>query len=286
MDSEGIDYGKNISPYCFSRKTRHISGGILKSDYCIKMECITRESLENSIIHNNGPFKEGFSGVMYNVCEIEDGSYIEKCNKVLKVIPLSENDKGEDLKRGSITFNCNPLDSEFVDGKRNNSDCVVTTVSQFLNEVETGILAWEAYVGPKIHDYWICENVELKIKKYTDSGDKKWIDGSQILGFILMEKLEGENLKDFIKKYPELFRENFYILLSNGIEKAISLESRGYRHMDLHNENIFVVNGGKEIMFVDYGDAEFFPDEIKYITELYTIDRFLEEMSNSLNSLS
>lgn len=271
--------------FCFRRTSEHRSA-LLKSKYCIKLGCLTRESIENSIIKYWRPLKEGFSGVIYDVCEYYGGRTPEKCDRVLKVIPLSEYDTPEDRIRGSITYDCNPLDLELVGKTRANADCVVTTVSQFEEEVRIAKLADEIEVGPRVYDSWICRDVELEIESSEiETSEEKWFDDSQILGFILMEKLQGETLFDFVKSHPKLFRKNFYILLADGVDKALKLESRGYKHQDLHKKNIFVVNNGTGISFIDYGDVSPFPDEIRYIKELFTMHMFLEEMLSSLKEI-
>lgn len=275
--------------YCFYRKSDHRSGKILKSKYCIKKGCLTRESIQNSIIENLIPFNEGFSGIIYDVCEHEEGSRTStNCNKVLKIIPLSEESSEEDNIRGAITYDCNPLDLDLDDGVKGNADCVVTSISQFSEEVRIAKLAADNGIGPRVYDSWVCRDVELEIKtseiKTSEIG-KKWFDGSQILGFILMEKLQGKTLVDFVKSQPELFKRNFYILLASGIDKALKLESRGYKHQDLHGKNIFVVNDGRGIVFIDYGDVTSFPEEFRYLKELFTMESFIGEMLNAFREV-
>lgn len=287
----GVDRNLELEDrFCLYRTSKHRSA-LLKSEYCIKLGCLTRESLEDSIIDSRGPLKEGFSGVIYNICEYNEGHITGKCDKVLKVIPLSENDTPEDLFRGSITYDCNPLDLGLINKNRKNADCVVTTIPQFQEEVDIAKLADEIGIGPKIYDSWICSDVELKIKKLEGLEglegleNEEWSDDSQILGFILMEKLQGETLADFVESHPKLFQENFYILLRDGIDKALKLESRGYKHEDLHSKNIFVVDNGMGIMFIDYGDVSPFPEEFRYIQELFTMESFLQEMMSALRQV-
>jgi len=100
-----------------------------------------------------------------------------------------------------------------------------------------------------------------------------------------MEKLQGKSLVEFVKSQPELFKRNFYILLASGINKALKLESRGYKHQDLHGKNIFVVNDGKEIVFIDYGDVTSFPEEFRYLKELFTMESFIGEMLNAFREV-
>jgi len=213
------------------------------------------------------------------------------CNKVVKVIPLSKKDSKEDNIRGAITYDCNPLDLELVEKTRGNDDCAITTISQFSKEVEIAILAADVGIGPQVYDWWVCRDVELEIETSgietpeTEREGKRWFDDSQILGFILMKKLQGETLADFVRSQPELFKLNFYILLASGIDKALKLESRGYMHQDLHDKNIFVINDGKEIVFIDYGDVAPFPDEFRYVKKLFTMESFIEEMLAALKGV-
>lgn len=265
------------SEVCFYRKVKNQFGEI-DVNYCIAKECFDRKSIEGYIIQKNDPFGVGYSGAVYDVCDASSGN----CDRALKIIPLSTMEEAE-YTHGSITYDCNPLDTRPLRGQNRsvNSDCISTTIDHFQKEVEVASLAGEIGVSPKIYDSWICEGVRLKIHTDRDivsDEAKDWKDDSQILGFILMEKLHGETLEDFVKMYPEIFVGNFYRLLSDGIDKALKLESCGFRHRDLGPKNIFVIGKGTGIRFLDFADVDPFPETFRNIKRLFTMNAFIEEM--------
>lgn len=105
-------------------------------------------------------------------------------------------------------------------------------------------------IGPKIYDIYQCKNLE-DTKKITKNNKKLKIKGR----FMVMEKLEGLDLNDYLEE--DIFIEDDEKWINTLINKIKKMHKLGYQHNDLTTSNIFIifdkVNEVKDVKIIDFG---------------------------------
>lgn len=92
----------------------------------------------------------------------------------------------------------------------------------------------EISLGMKLNSRYVC-----KVHSYHEDDDNF---------YIFMEYLEGQDLFDFIRKYPKFFMSNpkiFWDVVESILRGLAYLHSQGIAHMDIKPENVFLLMDDK-----------------------------------------
>ena len=128
-------------------------------------------------------------------------------------------------------FNCKDHAVKVIPFHMVEDDDIVYEEREFERELEALGTVGQAGLGPKLIDAWIC-------------GDK---------GYIVMEKLHGVTLKEFLRKHNLTPEEQKVLQRTIG-----AMNSLGVIHNDLHTGNVFIVFSPKGLKFyiMDFGESE------------------------------
>lgn len=83
--------------------------------------------------------------------------------------------------------------------------------------------------------------------KYIESGEL--IENSQIYIYVVMEFLEGSDIRDIIRNNRQINEKDIFFQILEGLN---AIHSKGIIHRDLKPENIYLTNAG-EIKLLDFG---------------------------------
>lgn len=86
--------------------------------------------------------------------------------------------------------------------------------------------------------------------------------------YYVMELLEGENLKEYLKHNGQMTWKQFSPVLKSILIAVKVLHRKGYIHRDIKPDNIFLTKGGK-IYLIDYGNVRDFA-HADHFTEMLT----------------
>lgn len=102
-------------------------------------------------------------------------------------------------------------------------------------------------LAPKIYDFYACKHRSKEF--YT----------------ILMERMEGVTLDDYIQKHRSVNSE-----LKKKIKKVLDkLYDLGIRHDDMHGGNFILSNN--KIFVIDFGDVKIYKNKVPSMERIYTI---------------
>lgn len=137
-------------------------------------------------------------------------------------------------------------------------------------------------IGPKIYDDYQC-------KTFKDTKNIT-IDEKQIKlkgRFLVMEKLKGLNLSDYINE--DIFIEDDDILIKLLINKIKKMHSMGYYHGDLSSVNIFVVFNKlkkvKDIKIIDFEHTKKLTGNIDKKNDYNTLYNSIIDFSSQLDNI-
>lgn len=232
---------------CFNRQS---FDGEWSSSHCVPHECLKRESLKKSHIYANEQLGAGRNGTIYKVND----------DRVLKVVSLTKstiNDFDEDEKsyiRDDMTDENDEDGVNLAKFRLKHMEWYSQDESNnFKDEVEMAKLADIFGIGPKVYDSWRCKDVRLTYH-HNDLSSKPMMDE---LGFILMERVYGMTLRDYVRYHSHDYNKNESMIFDMLATKLQTLNDNGYIYGDLHKGNIMVSfdkhNKVSNVLFVDFG---------------------------------
>lgn len=156
------------------------------------------------------------------------------------------------------------------------------TAAQFVREGETASMLGDIGVGARVLGYRVCEDAQT---------------GRQI-GIIVTERFD-ETLKSYSQKYRSKYREAEDYIHGQVLAIVNTLATQGYRHFDLHSENVMVqldaAHNIKRIALVDAGGIKKCNPQpcdrekvVKYALDQYqySVDKHIHHRKSSASSAS
>ena len=123
-------------------------------------------------------------------------------------------------------------------------------LTHYNNEVSKLTLLKETEIACQLIDFWEC------VVESNEEGE-----GKVNYGFILLEKVEGVSLKDFLQANPNNLKKCNWKVLIDQIEAMFKL---GVCHGDLSLDNILVQKDGAAFKFIDFG-TEIDKKDVRYL---------------------
>ena len=80
------------------------------------------------------------------------------------------------------------------------------------------------------------------------------------ISYIVMEYVEGESLKKYVRNYGTMKGEDILTKLKPVIESLCVIHKEGIIHRDISPDNLMVTKGGS-IQLIDFGEARNFEEE-------------------------
>jgi len=228
--------------YYYDNKNGYIIVRRYDVDYTIPIECLTH-NIEYELDKFVG------SGIVSSVWGL-------KGNKlVIRIVPLDVTIIGPDC---SV--------DDFLDGSLEN--CPIMSTDEFINNTKTAEILGKNSIGPKVIDWWICNNDKIMNE----------VQGQIALGFVVSERYDM-SLEQYESSYPDKFIE-YKFDIHKAIKRLMIKLFNKFKmcHGDLHEGNVLVnIDPNnfnvKKIRLTDF-DTMIFCDLSQLKDELANIDEY------------